>query len=605
MRHWIALLLVFVIIGFGCATGGHPYDLGEEAQSQQNFVAARRHYQEAVRSERDRIRREKAELRLANIQWRVFRETDDARRVLAHVASSGTERSKAWAERVRLEAQQQNFGAARDAARNAISSATTKSDRIRGSIAFAGVVAGEAVRALFERHVWPSNHEELRATAIDLQRIIRENGPLLSPASLLLITGLFADDGAAASEGWNAYKHLPPSAPRGVLQQWQGPRASAEDREKLIVALAGDRFYSEAAAIALDPRARDWDIESRPAVRDIVAYAKSIQRVRETTDEFYRNIAAGHEDAATYRVNLQKEAALLWNSLSWPKGKPEFDLNKVVEELSKRFGTVTALGKTGAHYNLHMGHRVVDQTYEVEQYGRKASVRFIVLDTMVSNGYGSWTGDGHSADGGWADATAIYQVRPPYADGAIRDWMRVSDPDTIAEDEREVREETARDAQRAQRYEIGPFPGMALRLRRQNLARLHDQVRQREAFIARDEAEEFQSSILLHEGRHAIDAVNKFNGSTADREYRAKLSEVALADAPRDALGVIFRGAVGGKSPHGEANERLARGITAWMQAHSAEIPDLKAGNLMTQIDLLTDDQIRAAVRSLDPFSQP
>jgi len=146
---------------------------------------------------------------------------------------------------------------------------------------------------------------------------------------------------------------------------------------------------------------------------------------------------------------------------------------------------------------------------------------------------------------------------------------------------------------------------MALRLRRQYLTRLHDEVKQRETFIARAEGDRFQSSILLHEGRHAIDAAEKFNGSAADREYRAKLSEVALAGAPRDALGVIFAGVVGGKSPHGEATERLARGLIGWMQVHRTEIHDLKAGNLMTQIDVLTDDQIRAAARSLDPFSQP
>lgn len=625
MQRPVALLLAASVLLSCCrSSSSSSYDRAEDADALHDFVAARRHFAAAVKEERGE-RKEKAELRLATLEWRVFREPGTARTLLTRVASSGKEPAAAWLERTRLEIQERDFSAARTAARNAFAAAKTNRDRRRATIAHASVVAAEAGRTFVERHQWPSNVDELRRTIAELQTIIADQGPLLTRARLLFVTALFADDGAAALQGWDGYYHVTAAsaAPQlvapyraavaEVLSRWRGASSSADDRERLVLALAGSRFFAEAAAIALDPRVSDWNLATRPAVRDVIAYANTIRRVRETSDEYYRNIAAGKEDAGSYRSALQNEARTLWNELSWPGEKPEFTFDAFVDEMAKRFGALINSGKTGGHYDLHMGHRVVDEAFKVEQYGHEARVRFVALDTMVSNGYGSWAGDGRSADGGWADAEKIVQVRSEYADGAIRDWTNVADPEVIAESDRETRDETERDLTRARDQEVATFRGMPRRLRNQYLLRVHEELRAkglagntlRDAFIARTEREKFEYSILLHEGRHAIDAAEKFKGSTADREYRAKLSELALGAAARDALGVILSGPVGGKSPHGEANERLAQGLLAWMKAHRSEIHGLDAGKrLLPQADLLTDEQIRAAAGSLDPFAE-
>ncbi len=113
-----------------------------------------------------------------------------------------------------------------------------------------------------------------------------------------------------------------------------------------------------------------------------------------------------------------------------------------------------------------------------------------------------------------------------------------------------------------------------------------------------------ESSIFAHEGRHAID---KRAGESSSRnlEFTAKLSEVAFAPEPRLAVGGIFDANIGDSSPHGQANLKVMKGLVAWMKAHKGEIGELDSERpLLPQFDLLTDDQIRAAFRSMDSLAK-
>jgi hypothetical protein len=123
------------------------------------------------------------------------------------------------------------------------------------------------------------------------------------------------------------------------------------------------------------------------------------------------------------------------------------------------------------------------------------------------------------------------------------------------------------------------------------------------AFLAGYERAKLESTIFAHEGRHAIDKTLGESFTPADLEYRAKISQVVFAPEPRIALGGIFDANIGDASPHGQANERLMKGIVAWMSSHAAEIAQLdRSRPLLPQFDRLTDDQIREAFASLDPM---
>jgi len=306
-----------------------------------------------------------------------------------------------------------------------------------------------------------------------------------------------------------------------------------------------------------------------------------------------------------------QEAQALWRSLSWDGAVPPFSPQAALAELGRRFGTIASLGNTDDIPNLLLGHTVVDETRDVEQYGKKASLRFVQLDGMVSSGYTAWLTHDAKGTGGWSGKEGeIIQIRPMYADAGVRWWRGIADPEMRAEAEREIAAESARDLQRARATEVTHLPGLRLRLQQQAVMQVCDRLASaglvgdalRDAVITTLTRDKFDSSIWAHEGRHAIDKTIFGIHDNTELEFRAKLSEIAFARSPR-LMGSILD-PVGGTSAHGRANERVLTGVVAWMRTHASEISGLDAKQpFLPQLDKLTDDQIRAAFRSLDPLA--
>jgi len=88
------------------------------------------------------------------------------------------------------------------------------------------------------------------------------------------------------------------------------------------------------------------------------------------------------------------------------------------------------------------------------------------------------------------------------------------------------------------------------------------------------------------------------------REFRAKLSEVAFSEQPKLVVSSIIHPNIGDATPHGQANARVMLGLLRWMHAHAREIKGLDVRRpLLPQLPLLTDSQLRAAFRSMDPLA--
>jgi hypothetical protein len=550
----LPVLILFALLACERAGAEDPFDRARRAAERGEVREAAKLFAEAAQTETNGERREDAVLRLANIEWRILRETAAARKRLTDLDTA-----KAHIELSRIALEVKDDATARAEAERALAAATTKRDKRSATLALARALDGD-----------PRVIPMMRA-------LIASDGPYLEPARLLARAGIRARDGAAALEGINAYYHVsefnpPPPAIAAAhakltaaLPKWDGS-ASPEIAESL----AAIRFFDEAALAAPGS--------------ELAEFASALRRGQESTFEYYRQIALGKEEPKKLKAGLQRE--------------------KKYEPLVGRYQGYVTIGKTGSHVDLHMGFIVNDSKLRVEQYGHNADMRFVELDAMVSNGYSEWLNDGESGDGGWANDSGIYQVRPRYADGALRQWGLVFEDDTRAEDVRKTGEETERDRARAKEKAIQHFPGLARRLRRQYLERVASETKSRDAFLARVEQDTFASSILLHEGRHAIDRASGKKYPVWELEYRAKLSEIALAPAPRQALASIARHDVGGNDTHSKANEHLAKGLAAWMDAHRKEI----AGYDLTlppypQADKLTDAQIVAAVKSLDSMA--
>jgi hypothetical protein len=185
----------------------------------------------------------------------------------------------------------------------------------------------------------------------------------------------------------------------------------------------------------------------------------------------------------------------------------------------------------------------------------------------------------------------------------------VSDAEVRAEYERDAARETQRDTTRDPL--TAPI-GMTMRMRMQTNDALLAELKAkglagdalRSAFLGRARDDLFASSILAHEGRHAIDHKEGIKDS-AELEFNAKLSEVAFAPSPRRAVisGILVN--LDPSSPHGKANRRIFKGLSEWMHTHAGEIAGLDTSKpLLAQFDKLTDEHMRAAFRSMDPLAR-
>jgi hypothetical protein len=160
---------------------------------------------------------------------------------------------------------------------------------------------------------------------------------------------------------------------------------------------------------------------------------------------------------------------------------------------------------------------------------------------------------------------------------------------------------------------IAYLPGVAARLRRDGRDVIIDSLRRagvpdsalRRAFVRVASRLIRESSIVAHEGRHAIDDALGVPFSPEAREFRAKLSEVAFAEHPKIVMSSIVHPNIGDATPHGRANAQVMLGLIRWMRAHRAEIRGLDASRpILPQLPLLSDAQLRAAFRWMDPLAR-
>jgi hypothetical protein len=588
-------ILVFAI---ACARGAEsPFDAAQTAMANVQLAKARDLFREAQKTEKDPARRDKAAIALARIEWRAYHNAPAARRALTLVDAGGEQFVNALIERARLEWElNRDLGAARTAASRAVKSAVGAADHSH-AIAIQTFIEIDAARR--QRLAGRCTDAALlRAPIANLRALIAHDGPRIEALQLLLDAALMTGDRTTAIEAWRLY-------------YGSAPAVETADRRTLGLTLANAKFFTEADLVLRDPCEKP--LADDPLVSDVIAYAASLRHIRALTDEYYRKVAIAAGDADAFRKAFDDEGRVLWNALSFPGARTAYTEQALIAEIDRRFGAVITLGKTGGVFDLHSGHRVIDEQREVSQYGRRATLRFVALDGIVSNGFTTWLRDGGGGDGGWASGGVVYQVRPMYADGPVSLWQRTTDPELRARESREMADETQRDIARAAAQPIAFFPGLPMRLERQYADGLIAKFKARgfagdalrDAFIAQVRSDTFESSIWAHEGRHAIDQKEGIRDS-AELEFRAKLSEVAFAPAPRRALvNGIITGGIGAQTPHGQANKRALEGCVAWMRAHASGIAGLDAaGPLLPQLDKLSDDQLRAAFRSMDPMAQ-
>ncbi len=586
---------------------------------QQRFPDAQRAYSAVIASGAPADRAE-AVLSLAVIDWKIDGDTVRAMRDLAPFHASAA--ALTMMSRARLDAG--NVDGARAAAFAALRG-TYDGPRASEERRDAAVALADAAAYPYEHSCFESNasraHPSARSdstlrVAIALLRadVTAESGHLESSDRLVRLAAI-AGDWPALALGWRSYYLVGSRVPNGPLVRAEAELRAMESstaRDKPVHALAAlvdSKLFEPAALIAtcgaLAARTPD------ASTAELIAYARFLRDTKRATSAYYRDVAHARGDTTAWRASLDAAGRALWPSLRWTGAVPAYSFDSLGAQLDRRFGLITNIGHTGDVLDLHAGHRVSNEDRVETQYGKSAHVRFSVIDGMISDGYQTWAWDNRAAHGGWASDVEIVQVRDGYAEGPLRAWHAITDPKIIARDASDFTRDSIVDVRRARDSTIAYFPSVESALRRGARLELRDSLRRsglsgtalQRAFVREYGKAVDESSIFAHEGRHAIDkTLHVADSSAKNLEYQAKLSEMAFAPLPRLALAGIFNSNLGDETSHGIANAKVLVGLLDWMRHHgfsegADELP------LPLRIPTLTDSQLRAAARALDPMA--
>jgi hypothetical protein len=621
----IAAALIAGRVTISAAQGPAPaFEAGEAAYIATKFDEARALYAAAAASTAVAPKDRASALRqLGVMAWRLDGDNATAERRFGEALAVGADVSRTQAERARFLSAIGRFDEAASAGEAAIATASNAIEQSRAALAYGRAVLDRLRGVSIARQT--KDDQKRLARARDVIAAVAGTQPLpLDVADAWLETSLRLDDGPLALTAWRAYAREGAEhsswADAGrrlgaILPRWT-PRARTQTmRNDLVEALRASRFYDLAVLIATDERFRDaGEFAKTERTAELILYTNTLAEIRAMTDACYRDIANRKGDGQKYVAALMGIVQKFWSQLHFEGAPPPPTEDNLVAEFAKRFGAVVNAGRTGGVQDLHFGHIFIDEARAIEQYGRSASIRLVSLDRLVSNGYESWVWDGRQAHGGWASDDRIVQVRPSQADGAFRVLNRMFDPAQRAELEQKIATLTTLDETLAKTGPAVFLPGLAVRLEWQGNNAILDRLKARglageplkSAFMIEQSRIKTASSIDAHEGRHVLDKL-AFPGqlSSEELEFRAKLSEVVFCEEPRVAFGSIFNANMGDpSSPHGRANKRVAEGVVSWMDSHRAEIKGLDpARPLLPQFDKLTDDQMRAAMRAMDPWA--
>lgn len=480
----------------------------------------------------------------------------------------------------------------------------------------------------------PAKRDELRAHAIAARLDLAQTNAarrtrllldaaadahLLTPdagaegARVRLELALMTNDAPAALAAWKDYFWLDDNdAPQALTRfdatrrftRGLAKRATATDKLNLAELLMRAGFGEESRRYA-EARGLPGAAARNPIWKRLSAYWTERDKLEVEVLRVNREFAHGQKDDHTLEVAAKSAMGKLMKAAG-ASGDPQ-------AALLKYYGLVGSVGMTNGYPSIHLGHVIENRDEQVTQYGHSAKIHFMAIDNMISNGFTSWLWDGSAMVGGWQSNGTIIQVRPAYVSGPLNAYRLTQDgPEhekVIARQAKRAADDVAQLRQRP----VATLEGLNDRLRLQAADQVEKAARSkatnqqelRRLFLAEYSRATFNHSIMIHEGRHAIDASLGVSGKDQSvLEYDAKLSELALSDYPRMALENIDR-TLEGSGPHDIAGARLFEGYRKWMEAHSSDIarydPAIPA---LEQLDKLTDNQIREVARSLDPLAK-
>jgi hypothetical protein len=403
-----------------------------------------------------------------------------------------------------------------------------------------------------------------------------------------------------------------------ILPKWKNRNLSLTEKKDLIIAFAKSRFYNYSKLLVfISDEETKSILLNDDEIQDIVSYAGFIEAFDSINKCFYPQIARGLKNYnAAYDNAVNTIARDLWEKLFVQNLEQEYNQEALFAEIENRYGAIGYVGETVNYYCWLLGHSIIDEKRSISQYGYQAEFRYISLGQMISRDFTSWLGATNV--GGWGTESEVIEVRDAFIYEPFPIWNWVSNSEERARMEEFCKKSII------QEYEVckdDPYedpPGLAIRLKFIAAKKLYKKLEEHGysgtelclAFISEYKRLKIESLTFAHEGRHAIDQrffPEEFQlMSSSEREFRAKLSEVAFSSNPQLAItGSILGSTLGSETDHGRANKRFRTIIVDWMMAHMREIEGIdKTKPMLPQFHLLSKNQIFEICTNVDPLAK-
>lgn len=561
---------------------------------------------------------------LAIQDWKFYKDYDAAIKKLRKADSIGDYRSETWVVAHRIELEVKNYTKSLEAAKKSIQIATSNADKIYAQYKYCFSILKQAIFQIETNQV--PNAILLQEASDLLQEILAVNPTNVNAAETLLGISLLLNDGDLALKGWlsyyrfsdieSVYAYFKESAKdlQAVLSKWNTTPLSNQEKIILVRALGKTRFYSYAKLMALQfINNENKVIKNNLEVEHIIAYATYLETIEKYTDEYYRKMTLEEGSTDDYMSFLTSESKSLYNAISVAeKENDTFDLQELRSLIRSKFGTFTMLGRTSSSpvFGLVMGHVVNERVREVKQYGHSADFNFIELDMMVSNGYPSWYWEDRGA-GGFAIQDGFIRVKKMFKHLGISAWETVTDAVKREKAENKIRKTLLESTQLSDKNTM--LAGLANKLELDALDQLYAELVQEGykgvtlqlKFIERYDTYRDNATMFAHEGRHSLDRVVLQEAyrtlGIPTIEYRARLSQIVFSESPKLEVANMVNGI--GSTGSGLANSMIVEVAEDWIKKHQKEIKGFDAAqHPIAQLYLLTDSQIKAMYRAVDPF---
>jgi hypothetical protein len=602
MRSYIVAIAVALLLG-APARAAASLDDAEELYFQAKIADAELTFRQVLESSGSSATDQAAAARgLARIAWHIDADGPNALQFLEQARAAGGELCTTTQDHVRIlrEMGRAAEAAAYASARGIDCPPGSQADGLRIQAALAQLDLAAGPRGMSRSLALQMTKTTLGSLSPDL----RISG---AAQRAQLEWALLESNPKAALEAWRGYFWRTDGAPAvaATFRAALSKKASLKAQIGLLRLLVRGGFYQEA---------QRYDAAARVGVRSagspeyapLAAYYRYRRALDPTLLEFNRSCARGRGDPQAFTAKVQALIVALAQANQPGVTDPAPALKRV-------YGLYWALGNTGGFASLHQGHIVEDGRIPVAQFDRRRDLGFISLDNMTANGFQTWLWDGSAETGGWTtDDGVIVQVRSAYTPAVLNGLLSLS-PEMQVRRAKKLKEREAVDVETLKTKQIAYLPALAQRLDQESIDAIASAAYAAAHKLNQPFALTFvklywdamiQHSITLHEGRHALDKA-QYGGkglSDAELEYRAKLSELELADYPRMGMSNMMAANLGDGTPHGDANARIYSGLVEWMVKNTSAVAgfDPSAAPL-EQADKMSDEQIRGAARELDP----